>query len=200
MFEALEILIDRLADWAKIRLGYRERRTMIKATRWFDRKFGGQPPVGTFPVIVERLRGTPARIEEKVKGLTQEQLTRRIDGAWSIQENVGHLLDLEALWAGRLDDLITGSKELRPADLTNKATHEAHHNETSIEELTSTFRTKRLDFVGRLDELEETQVSLEALHPRLRQPMRTIDLCHFVAEHDDQHLARMTEISRLLEA
>ena len=32
------------------------------------------------------------------------------------------------------------------------------------------------------------------LDPRLRTPMRLIDLGFFVAEHDDHHLARITEL------
>lgn len=39
---------------------------MIPADRWFGRQFEWRPQVGTFPMIVERLRGTPIRIEEKV--------------------------------------------------------------------------------------------------------------------------------------
>jgi len=35
-----------------------------------------------------------------------------------------------------------------------------------------------------------------ALHPRLQQPMRVLDMAFFTAEHDDHHLARMTELSR----
>jgi hypothetical protein len=34
-----------------------------------------------------------------------------------------------------------------------------------------------------------------AVHPRLKRPMRLIDLCFFIAEHDDHHL---TIVSRLL--
>jgi len=33
-----------------------------------------------------------------------------------------------------------------------------------------------------------------ALHPRLKTPMRTMDLFLFVAEHDDHHLAKISEI------
>jgi hypothetical protein len=33
-----------------------------------------------------------------------------------------------------------------------------------------------------------------SLHPRLQQPMRLIDHALFVAEHDDHHLARITEL------
>jgi hypothetical protein len=34
------------------------------------------------------------------------------------------------------------------------------------------------------------------LHPRLNQPMRVVDLLFFVAEHDDYHLARISELIR----
>ena len=54
--------------------------------------------------------------------------------------------------------------------------------------------SKRANFVARLDALTDKQVEVSALHPRLRQPMRTLDLAYFVAEHDDHHLARVTEL------
>jgi len=34
------------------------------------------------------------------------------------------------------------------------------------------------------------------LHPRLRTPMRLLDHLHFVAEHDDHHLAKIRELMR----
>lgn len=37
-----------------------------------------------------------------------------------------------------------------------------------------------------------------AAHPRLGQPMSVVDLCFFVAEHDDHHLATITELRREL--
>ncbi len=33
-----------------------------------------------------------------------------------------------------------------------------------------------------------------ALHPRLNQPMRVIDLAQFVAEHDDHHIQTINEL------
>ena len=38
----------------------------------------------------------------------------------------------------------------------------------------------------------------DALHPRLLVTMRLVDLCHFTAEYDDYHLARISELSKLL--
>ena len=168
---------------------------MLTEINWFDREFPFDLPMEMFPYIVERLRGTPARLEERVQSLPSEILTRRDGEAWSIQENTGHLWDLEPLWAGRLDDLLAGEKRLRPADLQNRKTHEANHNANSIDTLLKSFRTEREDFVTRLDKLNEADVVWSALHPRLEQSMSVVDLIFFTAEHDNHHL---TEISRLI--
>jgi hypothetical protein len=37
-------------------------------------------------------------------------------------------------------------------------------------------------------------LQLTAHHPRLEQPMTVVDLCFFVAEHDDHHLAAITSL------
>ncbi len=37
--------------------------------RWVDRKFEFTIPVARFPVVVERLRGAPIRLEEKLRGV-----------------------------------------------------------------------------------------------------------------------------------
>jgi hypothetical protein len=44
---------------------------------WVNRKFEFVLPVDLFPNIVERLRGTPARLEEKTARLSREVLIRK---------------------------------------------------------------------------------------------------------------------------
>ncbi len=166
--------------------------------RWADRHFTFELPAELFPVVVERLRGTPARIEDKVRGLSPAVLTRRDGDAWSIQEHIGHLLDLDELHAGRLDDFLAGASILRPADMANRKTWEANHNQWPVEDLLRDFRRERERFVARLDAWDESLLSLTALHSRLNQPMRVVDMAFFTAEHDDHHLTRMTELARKL--
>jgi uncharacterized damage-inducible protein DinB len=177
-----------LGEWA----GYNPAMSL----HWTDRHFTFDLPENLFPVVIERLRGTPARIEDKVRGLSPTLLTRRDGHAWSIQEHIGHLLDLDELHAGRLDDFLAGAEVLRAADMTNRQTHEANHNRRPIADLLQAFRHERERFVARLDAWDEGLIGLTALHPRLNQPMRVIDMAFFTAEHDDHHLARMTELAR----
>ena len=73
-----------------------------------------------FPSIIERLKGTPLRLNDKVSKIPDGNLTIGLNNSWSIAENIGHLVDLEPLWNGRLQDILENKKELRHADLENK--------------------------------------------------------------------------------
>lgn len=161
---------------------------------WFERTFDLGMPTTAQPELIERLRGTPARLEERTSGLSGEAVTRRPGGAWSIAEHAGHLADLEPLWLGRVDDLLAGEERLRPADLQNRATWEANHNARPLDEILAEFSRRRAELITRLEGLGEQELRVSALHPRLEQPMTVVDLCFFVAEHDDHHLATITTL------
>jgi uncharacterized damage-inducible protein DinB len=163
---------------------------------WFERQFAFDLPIGMAPNLLERLRGTPGRLEERTRGLPSLVLTRRSADRWSIQENVGHLGDLEPLWLGRVDDLAAGRPALRAADLDNRRTHQANHNARALADLLAGFREARGVLVNRLEAADHRSWARSALHPRLQAPMRLLDLAFFVCEHDDHHLARITELLR----
>ena len=169
-----------------------------KSKPWFKREFPGGYPVELFPNLYGRLRGTVARVRELVDGLPQELLTTEVDGTWSMQRNIGHLIDLETLWDARLNDYFAASSVLSPADLENRATHEADHDSRSIAELITELSEVRIAFLVRIASLSPEQCELTSLHPRLKLPMRLIDLLFFVAEHDDHHIARLIELERRL--
>jgi uncharacterized damage-inducible protein DinB len=169
---------------------------MTEPSRWFARRFTFDLEPGAYPALLERLRGTPLRLEERLAGATVTALTTRVDGGWSIQENAGHLLDLEALWAARLDDFEQGSDRLTAADLQNSGTEAANHNARAPGDILDAFRNARAEFVRRLEDSDDALITRTALHPRLAQPMRLIDHVLFVAEHDDHHLATITRLRR----
>jgi uncharacterized damage-inducible protein DinB len=169
---------------------------MTERSRWFSRTFTFDAPASAFASIVERLRGTPARLDERLRGSDRATVIARLDGAWSIQENAGHLLDLEPLWLGRLDDFESGAERLRAADLENRQTHDANHNAGALHDILVAFRREREALVARLERYDGAFIVRAALHPRLAQPMRVVDHAFFVAEHDDHHLATITALMR----
>ncbi|MHC4218836.1 MAG: DinB family protein [Planctomycetota bacterium] len=164
---------------------------------WTERTFNFDYPVDLYPELLERLLGTPARAEHVARSVPPYVLARRDGETWSIQENLGHLADVEALFDGRLDDFDAGAETLRPADMTNRVTHGADHNARPIASVLSDLRDRRERLVARLDALAPNDFGRRALHPRLNKPMRVVDMMLFQAEHDDYHFARIRELIRL---
>ncbi len=161
---------------------------------WTQRKFSFDFPLGVFPGIVERLRGTPARIADLVKGVPHAMLVRRLSDRWSVNEHIGHLIDLDELDHQRLDEFLAGATALSEADMSNERTSEAGYNDVLTATILDYLRARRTALVERLESLTDEQVARTALHPRLQVPMRVVDWAYFVAEHDDHHVARIREL------
>ena len=167
---------------------------MSQVPIWFERKFEFSFPAELHPNLCARLRGTPARLEEALRGRSHRILTAKAREKWSAQEHAGHLLDLEALWLARVGDYVAGSDQLTPADLRNRKTDEANHNTRPLEQILADFRAARGRLLQRVDGLDASLFARVIPHPRLKTPMRLVDHLYFVAEHDDHHLARMWEL------
>ncbi|HKR56196.1 MAG TPA: DinB family protein [Gemmatimonadales bacterium] len=167
-----------------------------KVPAWFERKFDFTFPVEQYPTVCVRLWGTPARLEEMLRTVMTDPdvLVATQQDKWSVQEQAGHLLDLEPLWMARVDDFLMGRDTLAAADPGNRKTHDAGHNARPMAEILTGFRTARLRLVQRLGTLASDAFARTSLHPRLKQPMRLVDHLHFVAEHDDHHLATIWEL------
>jgi DinB superfamily len=162
---------------------------VITLIPWTQREFNFDQPLGIFPAIVERLRGTPVRPLEIIAGVSEEVLSRRFNGKWAGKEHLGHLADLDALDHARLKEFLNGSAIMSPADMRNRATEEARHRDKPVGEILLPMRTGRLALVSKLEQLTDKQVAQTMLHPRLQKQMRLVDWVWFIAEHDDHHLA-----------
>lgn len=165
----------------------------MEITPWFSRKFSLIADNGLFPGIVERLLGTPLRLAQKLQGVSPILLTQKEGEKWSMQEEAGHILDLEPLWYTRFQDFQSAKEVLSEADLSNRKTFEAQHNDKDIQEILAAFAAARGQLIELLGALDSSDLERSALHPRMRTPMRPIDLAYFVAEHDDHHLAAITQ-------
>ncbi len=167
---------------------------MIPVMKWIERKFNFDLPLGLYPCILARISGTPARLNELVGSIPSGKLIESPRDGWSIQEHIGHLIDVELLHDARIDDFLAQKDELTPADMSNRKTDAAQYNEQSIEDIIARFRTERFKLVSRLEKLDDAFVARPSFHPRLKVPMRPIDMAYFVAEHDDHHIALILQM------
>jgi uncharacterized damage-inducible protein DinB len=170
---------------------------MSERMPWLERSFDFALPTAMVPNVLERLRGTPARLEDRVRGVPADVLVARDADRWSIQENIGHLVLVEALWMARLDDFSEGRDVIQAARFERARVDELRFDEAPLQSLLADFRLARGRLVARIEGLDPALHERRALHPRLQQRIRILDLMVFAAEHDDHHLARITELLRL---
>lgn len=166
----------------------------MQKLQWFERKFTFGMPIGMLPFYLERLKGTAARIEEKVKNISDDVLSNKLEGKWSVKQNIGHLAEVDEIALKRIDEMIKGISPMSPAVFEPKQ----DYNRQSLNEVLTYFRTNRLKNLERYKKLSEEELSKASLHPRLKVMMTPVDLALFDAEHDDHHLVRMNEIVKQL--
>ncbi len=111
----------------------------MKRTKWVDRKFNLGIPEGWLPNVIARLSGITIRLKDLTSKLSEESLSLQLNEHWSIKEHIGHLIDLEDLHIGRVTDFVNRKQTLRAADMSNKQTYSANHNEKSISQLINEF-------------------------------------------------------------
>lgn len=155
---------------------------------WFERKFEFNTGVSAFESLIERLAGSPGLFMERISQASEESGHRKPEGKWSVKEHLGHLSVMEPVWRLRLQDIREAKPVMEPADLSNRATHEAGFDNQGLEMLCGLFQAERNRTLDLLSGFPKGDLQKTSMHPRLRQPMNCCDLMLFVAEHDLHHL------------
>src|ERR1700722_3104177 len=127
---------------------------MVIRQEWEKRVFPIITDNRIIPCILERLEGTPARLAEKIAKIPEPVINRVIPGKWSIKEEIGHLTDLEPLWMLRIWQITSWVSEMTAADMTNKKTHTASHNDRPIGDLLDEFKNIRQQTVEMINALK----------------------------------------------
>ena len=162
--------------------------------KWTERDWAFGYSLEYLPIFIERLHCAAPRIEEMINNMQDDVLSIRADNHWSVKEHIGHLADVEELHMGRLEDMENGLTILRAADMGNKKTYDADHNQYTAKVLAARFRAERENFISKLYNIDKRYFEVTALHPRLQRQVSITDMLYFVAEHDMQHMAAMAEI------
>lgn len=162
---------------------------------WFERNLVFEKPKEMLPYYLERLEGTAVRIEAKVKGISDDHLSRQLNGKWSVKQNIGHLAEVDEIANERMDEMKNGTPVLSPAVFEPKL----DYNSMPVEKVIAYFKEKRNSNINRYKTLPPSDLAKSSLHPRLKVQMTPVDLAWFDAEHDNHHLVRISEILRALQ-
>jgi hypothetical protein len=165
----------------------------MKRLDWFERTFTFGLPVGMLPFYLERLEGTIFRMEIKLRNISDEILSTKPEGKWSVKQNIGHLAEVDEISNKRLSEIVTGKEILSPAVFEPK-----DYNPWAIEDVLEYFKRVRRENLLRYKNIAAADLVKSAIHPRLKVHMSPVDLAWFDAEHDDHHLVRINEIISIL--
>ena len=161
----------------------------MSSLSWFERKLSFGLPKEMFPYYLERLEGTLARIEKKVREKENTLLSTRLNGKWSVKEHIGHLAEVDEVANRRIVEMLNGVPVMSPAVFEPK-----DYNPWAIERMVEYFRVAREKNLKTYAAIPESDLFKSSLHPRLKVTMTPVDLAWFDAEHDDHHLVKINEI------
>jgi hypothetical protein len=143
------------------------------------------------------MRGTPARIEREVRGLTSEQLKQRpARGKWSIQEILGHLADVEVAVGWRFRRALAepgspvhGFAQERWAECFR---YQRTHGHASL----AVYQLLRLTTLAAIDAATPAARAKAAVLHEERGRETFVHMCRMIAGHDLNHLGQITAIRK----
>lgn len=165
----------------------------MKRLEWFERKFTFGLPVGMLPFYLERLEGTIFRTEIKLHNVSNEILSTKPGGKWSVKQNIGHLAEVDEVANRRIEEIRSGAPTLSPAVFEPQ-----DYSPWPMEDVLEYFKRTRRENLLKYKTLSADDLTKSSIHPRLKVPMTAVDLAWFDAEHDDHHLVRVNEIISIL--
>ena len=149
------------------------------------------------PTIMAQLARTPAWLEATLRDMGEEQMTRQVDGtegAWSLHEAAGHLLDSQHLIAQRVELFMVQAAP----NLNAKAMWQAIESEKlSSAEITAEFRLSRESMLTQLRSAPADRWANVGQHNEFG-PVTLQQQCTYFAKHEQWHMAQITHVRHTL--
>ncbi len=172
---------------------------------WSERSFVHSGSVADVRVLISRVNGTSARLQDALTGIEERVIKVRTPSPdatkslrptlrWSPLDHAGHLLDVDDLHSRRIKEFLNEVEILSGADSSNSKTEDEHYNRQPLDPILQRFRVGRSIITNVLYGLPESAFEKRAIHPRMNESIRLFDYLELIAEHDDHHLAVIREL------
>src|SRR5687768_16226667 len=136
----------------------------MKRTEWFERKFVFGHPPGMLPFFLERLAGTIVRLDHLICGVGDPLLSEKLDGKWSVKQNIGHLAEVDDVSFKRLDEIRQGVSPMSPAVFEPRQ----DYNSQNVFDILNNFRSSRERNLVKYKSISDADLGKSSLHPRLK--------------------------------
>lgn len=132
------------------------------------------------------LEAFPAVLRQQVQALPDAILRFKPENEWSVIENVGHLIDVEAVWMGRFRQMLAAENPSFPQPNVDELVRQHHYQQKDIAGLLHTFAEMRAESVAFLRGLKPVHLARPGVHP-VRGPVTVANGITILARHDYLH-------------
>jgi uncharacterized damage-inducible protein DinB len=151
------------------------------------------------PVILEQMAHTPEWLAALIQGVGDAEATQSIEGvegAWSLHEAIGHILDTQQLIAQRVNLFM----QAESPDLTAAAMWgQVESASLRVVEMLARFRQSRTAMLAVLRDARPNHWTRLGRHAEFG-PVTLQQQCGYFARHEQWHMAQMTRLRRALDA
>jgi hypothetical protein len=140
---------------------------------------------------------SPKQIAAAVSGVSDKVLRHKPSPEkWCILEILGHLADIEIVYAYRMRQMLADKKPvLAPIDQDDWARH-LGYLETPPAELVALYGLNRHHNLRLLRRLKAEDWSRSAYHPELKREVRLAELVEMMGGHGGNHLAQIERLKK----
>jgi uncharacterized damage-inducible protein DinB len=137
----------------------------------------------------------PEELKQTLRGLSDSALRHRpADGAWSAIETVGHIMEVEAIWAGRFRQMLAAEHPSFPRYDPDEAVQRRDYQNKQLDGLLLAFAEQRAEQVAFLRILRPAQLARTAVHAT-RGVISVADGIAILANHDRAHSQQIAAAS-----
>ena len=147
--------------------------------------------------FLEEAESNPRQIAAAVSGLPDKVLRYKpVPDKWSILEVLGHVADIEIVYAHRLRQMLADSQPtIAPIDQNAWAQH-LGYLETPAPELIAVYGLIRLHTLRLLRRLKQGDLEKGAFHPELDRQFTVAELIERIAKHGASHLGQIEKLKQ----
>ena len=140
---------------------------------------------------------SPKQIAAAVSGLSDKVLRYKPSPEkWCILEILGHLADIEIVYAYRIRQMVADKKPvIAPMDQDDWARH-LGYLETPPAELVALYGLNRHHNLRLLRRIKPEDLIKSAYHPELKRDVSLAEMIERIAEHGASHLAQIERLKR----
>jgi uncharacterized damage-inducible protein DinB len=139
-----------------------------------------------FKAQVDALAVFPDELKRQLEGLSDAALRfQPSPDGWSIVEIVGHMTDVDAIWPGRVRQMLSAENPQLQA-VNNDVVRQRDYQNKQIGFLLITLAERRAEFVELLRMLRPAQLARPGIHPT-RGPITVANAPAALADHDRGH-------------